>query len=60
MFPKEIFAPQVIGFDQIATYPLKEEYSKWILIICKPWRDDPGSLKVGGAFFNALELCMWN
>eukprot|EP00957_Ditylum_brightwellii_P103489 7885553-Ditylum_brightwellii.AAC.1 len=60
MFPKEIFALQFIGFDQGATYPLKEEYSKWILIIFKPCRDDPGSLKVDGAFSNALELYMWN
>eukprot|EP00957_Ditylum_brightwellii_P206307 15347763-Ditylum_brightwellii.AAC.1 len=28
MFPKEFFAPQFIGFDQVGTNPLKEEYSK--------------------------------
>ena len=60
MFPKETFALQFIGFDQVAMYPLKEEYSKWILIIFKPWRDDPGSLKVDGAFSSALDLYPWD
>eukprot|EP00957_Ditylum_brightwellii_P155478 11834800-Ditylum_brightwellii.AAC.1 len=60
MFLKEFFALRFIGFDQVATYPLKEEYSKWMLIIFKPWKDDPGALKVDGAFSNALELYMWN
>eukprot|EP00957_Ditylum_brightwellii_P187789 14299046-Ditylum_brightwellii.AAC.1 len=59
MFPKEVFALQFTGFDQVAAYPLKEEYSKWMLIICKPWRDDPGTLKVDGTFSKTLELYMW-
>eukprot|EP00957_Ditylum_brightwellii_P077368 5878636-Ditylum_brightwellii.AAC.1 len=60
MFPKEVFASQFTSFDQVDTYPLKEEYSKWMLIIFKPWRDEQGTLKVDGMFSTALELYMWN
>eukprot|EP00957_Ditylum_brightwellii_P067619 5132634-Ditylum_brightwellii.AAC.1 len=60
MFPKKLLVPQFTGYDQVATYPLKEDYSKWILTIFKPWRNDPESLKVDGVFSKALELYIWN
>ena len=36
MFKKEKFAPQFIGFKQVAKWPLEELYSKWVLAIYKP------------------------
>ena len=53
--------PQVFGYDDTATWPLKEEYSKWKLTIFKPWRNSVNELKGDdGTFKSALEDYMWN
>ena len=52
--------PQFFGYDNSPTWPLKEEYSKWMLTFFKPWRTDINDLKaMDGTFKTALEEYMW-
>eukprot|EP00957_Ditylum_brightwellii_P083012 6310836-Ditylum_brightwellii.AAC.1 len=51
---KEQFAPQFIGFRQIAKWPLEETYSKWVLAIYKPWRVSIEALKLEDSFSKQL------
>ena len=37
--------PYFIGFGDKPTWPLSEEYSKWMLILFKPWRNSIDTLK---------------
>lgn len=60
MFKKEKFAPQFIGFKQVAKWPLEEVYSKWVLAIYKPWRGSIDSLKLDGSFSKQLVHYMWD
>ena len=60
MFKKEKFAPQFIGFKQVAKWPLEEVYSKWMLAIYKPWRGSIDSLKLDGSFSKQLVHYMWD
>ena len=60
MFKKEKFAPQFIGFKQVAKWPLEEVYSKWVLAIYKPWRGSIDSLKLEGSFSKQLVHYMWD
>ncbi len=53
--------PQFFGYDDTATWPLKEDYSKWKLTFFKPWQNSVNELKgVDGTFKSALEDYMWN
>jgi hypothetical protein len=53
--------PQFFGYDDTPTWPLKEEYSKWMLTFFKPWRASVDELKAeDGTFKTALELFMWD
>ena len=39
--------PQFFGFNNHPTWPLEEAYSKWNLVLFKPWREKNETLKEG-------------
>ena len=52
--------PQFFGYDQIVTWPLSEEYSKWMLTFFKSWEKSIDELKTKGKFASTLESYMWD
>ena len=54
-FSSKVIIPQFFGFKDIPTWPLQEEYSKWMLSIFKPWRDSIEDLRHNdGSFVSSL------
>ena len=51
--------PNFFGFHNRPSWPLPEECSKWMLVLCKPWRANYDELKVNGSFAEALAQHMW-
>eukprot|EP00957_Ditylum_brightwellii_P170642 12989307-Ditylum_brightwellii.AAC.1 len=60
MFKKDKFAPQFIGFKQVAKWPLGDNYSKWALAMYKPWRGSIDPSKLEDSFSKQLVQYMWN
>ena len=53
--------PHFFGFRDVGTWPLKEEYSKFMLVIFKPWRTTCETLKhEDGTYSSALIDFMYN
>ena len=50
--------PQFFGYDNSPTWPLKEEFSKWMLTFYKPWRKSVDELKLNGSFSDGLVAYM--
>ena len=44
-FSSKVIIPQFFGFKDVPTWPLEEEYSKWMLNIFKPWRASSEELR---------------
>jgi hypothetical protein len=58
--------PQIFGYHDKATWPLKEEYAKMIITLYVPWRQDPEEHKINPgneetrSYTEALMEFMWN
>ena len=51
--------PQFFGFNDKPSWPLTEDYSKWILTLYKPWRQSSDELKhSNGTYKSTLETYM--
>ena len=47
--------PQFFGYNNNPSWPLSEEYSKWMLTFYKPWNNDVTELKLNGSYKISLE-----
>jgi hypothetical protein len=45
--------PQFFGYPGRCSWPLREDYSQWMLTFFKPWRNDINELKGGHSTFSA-------
>ncbi len=59
--------PQIFGFNNVATWPLKEDYSRMMITLYVPWRGDPNEHKKQfddnsgePTFVEGLLYHMWN
>ena len=53
--------PQFFGYNNHASWPMKEDFAKWNLTLFKPWRASEEELKGEyETFREALEEYMWN
>ena len=58
---KETTTPQVFGYHDVATWPLREEYAKYTLAIYKPWKVSLESNRhLDGTFASTLEEFMFD
>ena len=54
-------APQFFGFHNQPTWPLEENYAKWMLTLYKPWRQSTDELKgEDGTFASTLKVFMYD
>ena len=57
----KVVIPQFFGFHDYPTWPLNEDYSKWTLVIFKPWRNSFDDLKhIDGTFASSLNDYMFH
>jgi hypothetical protein len=60
MFTKEVI-PQFFGFFDKPTWPLAEEWSRWMLTFYKPWLENTTKeLMLDGSYAKHLEEFMWD
>ena len=53
--------PQFFGFNDQATWPLKEDYAKWMIALFKPWKNSLEELKgEDGTYKSTLEFFMYS
>eukprot|EP00956_Cyclotella_meneghiniana_P014574 scaffold21883_cov60-Cyclotella_meneghiniana.AAC.2 len=58
---KKRVIPQFFGYNNHASWPMKEDFAKWNLTLFKPWRASEDELKGEyETFREALEEYMWN
>jgi hypothetical protein len=58
---KTMVVPQFFGYNNTASWPLKEDFCKWTLAIFKPWNQSIDELKAGdGSFSTTLLEYMWD
>ena len=61
MFLKKPIIPQFFGYNNHPSWPLKEDYSKWMLTLYKPWRLHNDETKDNYQDFkSSLIDYMWN
>ena len=57
----ETTTPQIFGYHDVATWPLREEYAKYTLAIFRPWRNSlEQNRHSDGTFASTLEEFMFN
>ena len=60
-FSSKVIIPQFFGFKDVPTWPLQEEYSKWMLTIFKPWRVAAEELRhADGSYASSLVEFLYN
>jgi hypothetical protein len=47
--------PQVFGYESKLSWPLEEEYSKWVLMLYQSWLGDVETLKIDGSYVTAIK-----
>jgi hypothetical protein len=51
--------PQFFGYESKVSWPLQDEYSKWVLILHHPWIVNVESLKINDSYVAALNAFLW-
>jgi hypothetical protein len=47
--------PQFFGYESKLSWPLEEEYSKWVLLLYQSWLGDIESMKIDGSYVTDLK-----
>jgi hypothetical protein len=52
--------PHFFGYDSKVSWPLQDDYSKWVLILHHPWIGNVESLKIDDSYVTALKAFLWS
>jgi hypothetical protein len=51
--------PHFFGYESKVSWPIQDDYSKWVLILHHPWIGNVESLKIDDSYVTALKAFLW-